>query len=271
MDQYSDSNRALWNQWTELHEGSEFYDVAGFRAGKSSLRAIELAELGDEVAGKRLLHLQCHFGLDTLSWARLGATVTGVDISDRAIALAQRLSEELAIPARFLCSSIEGLAEVLDDQYDIVYSSYGVLHWLRDLQAWARAIAQALRPGGFFYMVEDHPFMRVFTSEAGDLKVDNPYFFDPEPWRFEARGSYAAQPAEETPTQAGYMWDHSIGEVLNALAGAGLRLEYLHEFPYAAREKFAGVGMVREESGLWRFGRQHNMVPLLFSLRVRRD
>jgi SAM-dependent methyltransferase len=270
MDQYSDSNRALWNQWTELHEGSTFYDVAGFRAGKSSLRPIELEELGGEVAGKRLLHLQCHFGLDTLSWARMGASVMGVDISDRAIALGRQLSEELAIPARFLCSSIEGLAGVLDEQFDIVYSSYGVLHWLRDLGVWACTIAQALAPGGFFYIVEDHPFMRTFTSEAGEIKVDNPYFFEPEPWRFEARGSYAAQAGEELPVQAGYNWDHSLGEVLNALIGAGLRIEYLHEFPFTAREKFKGVGMIPLENGMWRFGRQHNMVPLLFSLRARK-
>ncbi len=136
MSDYLDTNQQLWNAWTALHEASDFYDLPGFKAGKSSLRPIERAELTD-VAGRSLLHLQCHFGLDTLSWARKGAIVTGVDFSDQSIALAQSLSTELDIPASFVCSDVEHLPDVLSRQFEIVFSSYGVLPWLRDLRRWA--------------------------------------------------------------------------------------------------------------------------------------
>jgi len=149
MNEHLDTNRQLWNAWTALHELSDFYDLPGFKAGKSSLRPIERAELTD-VAGRSLLHLQCHFGLDTLSWARQGAVVTGVDFSDQSIALAQALSTELAIPASFVCADIERLPGVLSGQFEIVFSSYGVLPWLRDLQRWAEVIAHFLRCGRSF-------------------------------------------------------------------------------------------------------------------------
>jgi 2-polyprenyl-3-methyl-5-hydroxy-6-metoxy-1,4-benzoquinol methylase len=148
MDEYLRANQKLWNEWTDEHEKSPFYDLEGFRTGRERLKSIELEEVGD-VRGKKLLHLQCHFGLDTLAWARHGAVVTGVDLSDQSIALAQSLSRELDIPANFVCSDILTLADVLDDQFDIVFTSYGVLHWLRDLRRWARVIAHFLKPGGF--------------------------------------------------------------------------------------------------------------------------
>ena len=126
MDEYLQANRALWDQWTVEHKPSPFYDLAGFRAGRDRLRSIELSEVGD-VTGKTLLHLQCHFGMDTLAWARRGAIVTGVDFSEQSIALARSLSQELQIPARFYCADIYRLPDVLDDQFDIVFTSYGVL------------------------------------------------------------------------------------------------------------------------------------------------
>jgi SAM-dependent methyltransferase len=267
MNDYLTTNQQLWNDWTALHEASEFYDVGGFRAGKSSLRPIERAEL-TEVAGRSLLHLQCHFGLDTLSWARKGATVTGVDISDRSIALAQALSAELNIPATFVCSDIERVPDVLAGQFAIVFTSYGVLPWLRDLQRWAEVIAHFLKPGGIFYMVDDHPFMRSLSAnQSGELVAANPYYFDSTPTRIEARGSYAAPGDAETPLREWYIWNHSLGEVLNVLIDAGLRIEFLHEFPFAMRAKFPG--MQRREDGTWHFTAQPAF-PLLFSLQARK-
>jgi len=199
VNDYLDTNQQLWNAWTPLHETSEFYDLPGFKAGKNSILPIEHAKLTD-VAGRSLLHLQCHFGLDTLSWARKGALVTGVDFSDRSIALARSLSAELDIPATFVCSDIEHLPEVLSGQFEIVFSSYGVLPWLRDLRHWAEVIAHFLAPNGIFYLVDDHPFMRTLrTNEAGELTVANPYFFSDEPSKIEARGSYAALGDEQMP------------------------------------------------------------------------
>jgi len=264
MDEFLKANQKLWNEWTSEHERSPFYDLEGFRAGKERLKYIELEEVGN-VSGRKLLHLQCHFGLDTLAWARHGADVTGVDLSNESIALAQSLSKGLNIPAKFVCSDILTLPDNLQDQFDIVFTSYGILHWLRDLRRWAQVIAHFLKPGGFFYIVEDHPFMRVFTADPEQgIKVDNPYFFSEEPYRAESEGSYATDFEGEKRTY--YMWDHSLGEVLNSLIGAGLRIEFLHEFPFALRAKFPS--MVKGQDSYWRFTREHNMVPLLFSLKA---
>lgn len=188
MDEYLQANQKLWDQWTGEHENSPFYDLAGFRAGKDRLRSIELSELG-KVSGKTLLHLQCHFGLDTLAWARRGAHVTGVDFSEKSIALARSLSQELSIPAQFLCTDIYQLPDRLSGEFDIIFTSYGVLHWLRDLRQWGKIIAHFLKPRGIFYIVEDHPFFRVFsTEEDNKLKVANPYFFSQTPEPVEMTG-----------------------------------------------------------------------------------
>ncbi len=267
MNDKRDTNQQLWNDWIVLHESSDFYDLPGFKAGKSSLRPIERAELID-VAGRAPLHLQCHFGLDTLSWARKGATVTGVDFSDRSIALAQSLSADLAIPATFICSDVEHLPEVLSGQFEIVFSSYGVLPWLRDLRRWAEVVAHFLKPGGIFYLIDDHPLMRTLdTNEAGELTVAAAYFFTEEPSRIEARGSYAAPGDAQAPLREWYIWNHSLGEILGVLIGAGLQIEFLHEFPFAMRAKFPG--MQRSDDGVWRFSRPPEF-PLLFSLQARK-
>lgn len=266
MNDYLDANRTLWNAWTQLHAESPFYDLPGFKAGKSSLRRIEQAELGDKVAGKTLLHLQCHYGQDTLSWARKGASVTGVDFSPESIALAGRLSEELAIPATFICSDIARLPDVLTGQFDIVFTSYGVLHWLSDLRRWGEVIAHFLKPGGVFYIVEDHPFMRVFhSSDPERLTVGNPYFYSEEPYEAEMAGSYASDTDE---LRRFYMWDHSLGEVITTLIDAGLRIEFLHEFPVAVRAKFPFL--VQGDDGWWRLPPGEGEIPLLFSLQARK-
>jgi SAM-dependent methyltransferase len=266
LEAYLQANKEDWERLTDLHEQAPFYDLEGFKQGKDRLRSIELAELG-AVDGKSLLHLQCHFGLDTLAWARRGATVTGVDFSEKAIALARSLSEELAIPATFHCADIYRLPDLLSAGFDIVFTSYGVLHWLPDLQRWAQLIAHYLRPGGIFYIVEDHPFFRVFRAKSGgEFWAERPYFFAAEPERHERKGSYATEAESEIGTY--YIWNHDLGEILNALLGAGLRIEFLHEFPYAARAKFPF--MVQGEDGWWRLPERHGTIPFLFSLKARK-
>lgn len=264
MDEYLRANQNLWDEWTGEHERSPFYNLEGFKAGQERLKSIELEEVGD-VQGKKLLHLQCHFGLDTLAWARHGAIASGVDLSPESIRLAQSLSQELDIPAHFICSDILHLPTVLHEEFDIVFTSYGVLHWLPDLNRWGQVIASFLKPGGFFYIVEDHPFMRVFSSDPDQgIQVNNPYFFANLPHKEEIQGSYATNFKGETRTY--YLWDHSLGEVINSLIEAKLKIEFLHEFPVALRAKFPT--MIQGTDGYWRFQREHNMIPLLFSLKA---
>lgn len=267
MEQYFQANKEDWDQKTVLHKNAPFYDMAGFKEGKDRLRSIELEELGD-VAGKSLLHLQCHFGMDTMAWARRGAIVTGVDFSDKAIALARSLSDELNIPATFHCANIYELTASLRGEFDIVFTSYGVLHYLPDLVGWAQTIAHFLKPGGIFYIVEDHPMFRVFRSKPdGEFRAERPYFFSHEPEKYIGQVSYAVDVEGKTTTQ--YIWNHHLGEILNALIGAGLQIEFLHEFPFAARAKFSF--MVQGEDGWWRLPERHGTIPFLFSLQARRN
>ena len=158
-------NRRNWNERTPVHVASDFYDVEGFKAGRITLSDLEREGVGD-ARGRSLLHLQCHFGLDTLSWARLGARVTGVDLSDDAIATARRLNAELGLDARFIRANVFDLPEVLDEEFDVVYTAMGVLVWLPDLTAWARVVARHLKPGGLFYLLETHP-SRMSSTKPG--------------------------------------------------------------------------------------------------------
>jgi SAM-dependent methyltransferase len=265
LDEFIKANLGLWNEWTEVHEKSAFYDVEGFRAGRLSLRPLEVAEVGD-VSGRQLLHLQCHFGLDTLSWARLGATVTGVDFSERAIALARELAADLQIPATFVHSTIEDLEQKLDGAFDIVFTSYGAIEWLSDLTRWAHTIDHFLRPGGTFYMVEIHPFAQMLDDIDAhpELRFVGPYFPTSQPQRFDIRGSYADPDA---PVKAvAYSWTHDFAEVLGALLGVGLRLEYLHEFPYSVAP--FGRSMKRAEDGWYYLPGDRRDVPFLYSIKA---
>jgi len=187
------SNRDVWDAWTEIHVTSSFYDVASFRKGGARpirLAAYEREEVGN-VEGRSLLHLQCHFGLDTLSWARLGATVTGVDFSERAVAEARKLAADIGVPATFIASNVYSLPDVLDERFDIVYTSGGVLGWLPDIAGWARVAAHFVRPGGFFYITEIHPVAQVFAIEGvapGELRLAYPYWSHAEPITSDVQG-----------------------------------------------------------------------------------
>ncbi len=262
MDERLRTNRRLWDHWTELHERSAFYDLSGFRAGRSSLNPIERRELG-EVRGRSLLHLQCHFGLDTLSWARLGARVTGVDFSPRSIELARSLAEEFDLEAHFLCADLYELGDTIDSRFDIVFTSYGVLWWLPDLHRWAQVIADRLLPGGLFYMVEYHPFLNLLDDD-GEL-LGTKYFPAHEPERYEVSGSYAV--AGDASYEC-FGWVHSLSEIVNALLDAGLRIDFLHEHDYSPYGCFPFLE--EREPGRYQVkGRAE--IPVLFSARATSD
>ena len=266
FEREKDANRALWNEWTDIHEKSELYDVQSFKAGKIRLHQIERDELGD-VSGKSLLHLQCHFGLNTLSWARLGAKVTGVDFSEKSIALARSLADELSIDARFVLSDIEKLRDNLTGQFDIVFTSYGVLPWLPDLNRWAEIIAHFLTPGGIFYMAEFHPVSWIFDDSpaASELRIIVPYFGDTRPVEWKVEGSYADRGAE-VKQPVSYEWTHTIGDVINALIGAGLRIDFFHEFPYTVYQQFPFAEKCPD--GFWRLKEKPSSIPLVFSVKA---
>jgi SAM-dependent methyltransferase len=266
MEEYIEVNRALWDAWTPFHVRSAHYDVEGFKAGASRLTPLEIDEVGD-VTGKSLLHLQCHFGLDTLSWARRGAKVTGADFSEEAISQARSLSAELGIEARFVCANLYDLPELLTGPFDIVFTSYGTIQWLPDLGRWAEVIAHFLRPGGTFYIAEFHPFRALLEeAEDGEVKFRYPYFHTREPLALESQGSYADPSAPVRLPE--YSWCHSLSDVVNAVIGAGLTLTFLHEFPYCHTHSLSC--MEQGEDGWWRLPGPNAALPFMFSLKATR-
>lgn len=249
---YFAMNREGWDRRALVHIDSKFYDVDGFLAGASSLREIELAELRD-VAGKRLLHLQCHFGLDTLSWARKGAICTGVDISPVAIRSAQALMRRVGLSANFVCASVYDLDVSSRQQFDIVFTSYGVLCWLPDLEPWAEVVASSLAPGGRFYIAEFHPINDLFAGYS--------YFAKPHP-DIEEEGTYTENGESAVAKLA--TWAHPLSSVINALVDAGIRIDWVNEFPFSPYNCFDG--MVERETD--RFYRSHggNDLPIVYSI-----
>ena len=259
-------NRRHWDEVTKMHARSKFYDLDSFKKGRSSLLPVELSELGD-VNEKRLLHLQCHFGMDTLSWARMGAEVTGVDFSAESIKMAKALGKDLNLPSRFIESNIYDLGDVLDEKFDIVFTSYGVLVWLPDLMGWAKIISEHLEHGGTFYIVEGHPLADCLDDkERGHLQIGSRYFWH-EPQRFDEPGTYA-DPSSALVNSEKVEWQHTLDEIINSLLQVGLRLEYVHEFPFSFFERHPD--MERCEDGLWRFRTKEWSFPMTFSIKARK-
>jgi SAM-dependent methyltransferase len=261
------ANRVLWNAWTKVHERSKFYDLEGFTRGGVRLREYEIEEIGP-VVGKTLLHLQCHFGIDSLSWARLGAQVTGADFSSEAVALARSLAAELGLDARFVESDVYDLRNRLEGEFDVVYTSRGVLGWLPDIRGWAEVAAHFVRPGGIFYVTEVHPVWEAFEYdgvEPGKMWLRYPYWETGEPFAIKVVGSYADRSADVGDLTE-YGWNHSLGEIVTALIDAGLRIEFLHEFPFL---EWPADALVEGDDGRFRLpGELDGKLPLLYSLKA---
>ncbi|QLE83807.1 class I SAM-dependent methyltransferase [Shewanella sp. Scap07] len=249
-------NKAAWDARTKTHVGSKFYDVAGFLEGKSSLNEIELSAL--DVKGKSLLHLQCHFGLDTLSWAREGAKVTGVDLSSVAIEQAQQLATKTDIDAEFVCCDLYSAAATLQRQFDVVFTSYGAICWLPDLDKWAEVIASSLKAGGQFYMVEFHPVEAMLEGYS---------YFAQEQADVEQEGTYTENASDEKHTMV--TWPHSLANVISALLKAGLCLQQFSEFDYSPYNCFADMiagGQLGESDERYYILHQQQRIPLCFSI-----
>ncbi|MDQ6747361.1 MAG: class I SAM-dependent methyltransferase [Candidatus Dormibacteraeota bacterium] len=273
VDAYVKTNLERWEELAELHPKTAFYDLEALRGGANHLHTLEREEIGGEVRDRSLLHLQCHIGTDSVSLARLGARVTGVDFSARAVEEADRLAVECGVKARFLRSEIATLPALLDEQFDVVYTSWGVLCWQPELAAWARAAAGFVRPGGFLYVAEFHPLCWVFDEEVAEPRLRYPYFPTGEPVGGIAEGSYADRSATLRNRQE-YGWPFSLGDLVSELAANGLVIEYLHEFPRCPTRMLDFL--VEDDSPgdrrpWWRMPDGMTQLPLSFSLRARRD
>lgn len=256
-------NRANWDDRVPVHLASEFYDLDGFRAGASTLRPFEAAEAGD-VTGRRLAHLQCHVGLDTLSWARNGALVTGLDFSEPAIEAARSLAADLAIDASFVAADVYDAVTALGGQrFDVVYTGTGALVWLPDVSRWARVVAALLAPGGFLYLVEGHPFAQILDDAQGATVVRD--YFDDRPQVEDYPYTYTDGPALEHARSV--QFQHPIGQVVTALADAGLRIDFLHEHDFDVFQRFEAL---QRRGDQYRFPAGRPRVPMMFSLRATR-
>lgn len=260
MKDYARINKKWWNEVTPIHAKSKLYNLPAFKKGRTSLFTVEREEL-KSVKGKTLLHPFCHFGMDTLSWARKGAIVTGVDISNKAITTAKKLSQEINVPATFICSDVFELPKILDRKFDIIFMSYGVLCWVPNIKKWAKIMSHFLNEGGTFYITELHPFTNILTA---DFKIDYKYF-DKGPYIDDSDGTYSDWDAKihgET-----YIWSHTISDVVNALIQQGLKIEFVHEFPYTMYEQFPGF-MKKNKKGQYMLQNKKIQIPLLFSLKA---
>lgn len=257
---YFEDNKQSWNKRTAIHRDSEFYDLQSFKNGKSSLNAIELEGLGD-VAGKSLLHLQCHFGMDTMSWARLGADCVGADLSDEAIHLAKELNEELKLNAAFVCCNVYDLKQHLDKKFDIVFTSYGTIGWLPDLDAWAAIIAYFLKPGGVFYIADFHPVLWMMDEQFEKIKYD---YFNTAVITEEVSGTYANREASISSKEHG--WNHSLSEIINALLKQGLSITEFNEYTYSPYNCFANLEQGADH--MWRIRGMQERMPMMYTIKA---
>lgn len=255
---YIEKNRKTWNALTDVHIKSEFYDNESFTNGRSSLNDIELKLLGD-INGKSILHLQCHFGQDTISLARLGANVTGVDLSDNAISKAKELAKITGGAAKFICCDIYDLPEYLSKQFDIVYTSYGTISWLPDLDKWAKIISKFLKPDGKFIFVEFHPVVWMFDDNFE--KISYNYLNTGEIHETES-GTYADR--EAPINQEIVNWNHGISEVVNSLITNDLRIDSLNEFDYSPYNCFRHT--LEFETKKYRIKHLGNKIPMVYSI-----
>jgi len=258
-NEYKTVNRSLWNQWTKDHLSSKFYDVEAFKKGKDSLNSIELDLLGD-ISEKRILHLQCHFGQDSLSLARRGASVVGIDLSDEAVNVANALAKELELDGTFIQSDILALESVLDEQFDIVFTSYGTIGWLPDLKKWAQIVAQFLKPNGQFIMAEFHPVIWMFDDDVKNITYN---YFQDNAIVEEVNNSYAENSNHTQLTCIS--WNHALSEVLGVLRNEKLQLDVFQEFDYSPYNCFRNT----EEVAPGRFRIKHfkNYLPMVYAMK----
>lgn len=252
------ANQASWNERVTPHLNSEMYNLKAFKAGASSLNSIELELLGD-LTGKSILHLQCHFGQDTMSFARMGARSVGVDLSDAAIDAARKLNNELGLDCEFHCCNVLDTRDHVSEKFDHVFTSYGTITWLPDLEPWSKVVADSLLSGGKFTIVEFHPMMWSLDDEFKTFGYD---YFNRKANCEIRKGTYA-DPEADIETKS-YWWNHPTSELVKALLDQGLTLEHMDEYDYSAYECLPG--MIKVGDRKYRFEHLGDQIPYMFSM-----
>lgn len=258
MEDYIKLNKETWNNKTPFHINSAFYDVEGFLKGKTSLQEPELALLGD-INGKKILHLQCHFGQDTISLNRMGATVTGVDLADKAIDFAKDLAIKANVEAEFICCNIYDLPTVLTEKYDIVFTSYGTIGWLPDLDKWAAVINHFLKPEGRFVMVDFHPVVWMFDDKFREVAYN---YFNTGEIIETFSGTYADREAPIKNTSVN--WNHSLSEIIGSLLKNNLQLTHFDEINYSPYNCFLETEKLGEDKYIIKHLKEK--IPMLYAI-----
>jgi len=260
---YLEINQRLWDDRVAKHMASDFYDNESFMSGRNSLNTIELELLGD-VSGLSIAHLQCHFGQDSLSLARMGAQVTGVDFSSQAIAKAKELNAALGLSAKFVCSDILTMHHqqpplIESEAFDCVFASYGVLGWHPSVNGWFDSAAKLLKPGGRLILVEFHPFIWMFDSECRNIRYS---YFNQGPITEQNNSSYTdGSETEESVTEVG--WNHPLQDIFSAALEQNMLIQSFNEYDYSPYECFSD--MVAAEQG-YQFKEREGMIPLVYGL-----
>lgn len=257
MDDYLKINKEAWDRRTEIHMQSAFYDLNSFLEGENSLPAIDRQLLGD-VRGKSVLHLQCHFGMDSISLSRMGAKVTAIDFSEKAIKKAKELNRQLGTDVEFVCCDVYDTLQYVSQQFDVVYTSYGVISWLPDLMRWAKVVSDSLKPQGKFIMIEFHPILWMFDGTFE--KVLYPYAQD-QAFVMEEK-TYTDNAGEAVDTTV--TWNHGLAEVFRALKSSGLIINQFLELPGSPFNLFAN--MVETSEGIFQIAGKEGLFPITFAI-----
>ena len=257
---YININKNLWNKKTEIHYDSAFYDNASFLKGRDSLNYIETNLLGN-IKGKKILHLQCHFGQDTISLARKGAMATGVDFSEKAIEKARQLNDLAGTNANFVISDVYALRSILEEKFDIVFTSFGVVGWLPDMQKWARVINHFLKPGGEFVFVEFHPVVWMFSYDFQKIEFN---YMDQKPIIEELDGTYTDR--EASIKEKSVSWNHGLSNVINSIIKTGLSITDFQEYNYSPYNCFNNT--IEVSKGKFKIKGLEDKIPMVYSVKA---
>lgn len=263
-------NEKNWNDRANLHMAGDYCGLSRLLADPDAISeelALDIGRFGD-LAGKQVMHLQCHVGTDTIGFARRGAArVVGLDLSETSLAHARAIADKAGVDVEYVHANVYDARQAVSGDFDLVYTSIGVLCWLPDVVQWARVIASLLKPGGTFFIRDDHPmFMTIGEDVSDGLKVEQPYFQLDTPMTWDDDSSYVDTPgAPRIAHTTNHQWNHSLGQIITALIDAGLVVDGVEEFTYSAWCPWPGL-MEQHADGMWRLREQPERLPLQFAI-----